>query len=98
MSFRISYFTQVDLKQVLQFFFRWWFQIFLIVNPTPGNDPIWLVHIFPTSFIRVASTPNAFEHHDHADSGDGLGDGSCDDSKMMVYSDSKFRVHYTLQN
>ena len=25
---------------------RWWFQIVVIVNPTWGNDPIWLINIF----------------------------------------------------
>ena len=31
---------------------RWWFQIFFILNPTWGNDPIWLI------FFRWVETTN----------------------------------------
>ncbi len=31
---------------------RWWFQIFFIFTPTPGNDPIWLISIFFKGLVQ----------------------------------------------
>ena len=42
----------VDFSEILHLA-RWWFHFLLIFTPDPwGNDPIWLLHIFQTGWLK----------------------------------------------